>query len=309
MTRVILVLAIAGALVACDQVAPPASAPGADALAQCADARGAAGSRRAACDAALAQEGLEPAARASALAQRGELKRVGGDPSGALADYNAALAIDAEMNDALLGRAAVLLASGQLDAVEPVLVNVLRDSDAPARAHYLMGVLRARQGDNAAALASLDEAIKGDARNAEAFAARGAVKAAQGDAAAALPDFDAALRLDESNVEARAGRCWARVRSGGDLAAALRDAEAAESDLQAQLCRGLIMLRREDWAEARGAYDAVLLREPANAAALFGRGVARREQGERSEGRADISRAYDFDSDIDEKFERLGVDF
>jgi tetratricopeptide (TPR) repeat protein len=312
MRAVIFVLLAAGLAVSCQRSAAPP--PDASALGACVEGRGDDGAARlSACDAALAQDGLTNAERAAALVERGELRRAGGDPTGALADYDAALAIDGALSEAQLGRAAVLISSGQLDAAEPLIVNVIRRGAPPARAHFLLGVLRARQGDAGAATASLNAAIAADDRNAEAFAARGGVKQSQGDDQGAEQDFERALALDDRNVEARAGRCWMRVRRGGDLAASLRDAEAAlavsAQNRDAQLCRGLIMLRREDWAEARASYDAVLLNDPSNAAALFGRGVARRESDERDEGRADIRRAYGFNSHIDEDFERLGVDF
>lgn len=309
MRRLLVLLAAAG-LAACSQGAP--RAPHADALSACGDAEAPAASRRDACDQVLAEPDLASADRAAALSHRGELKRQTGDPTGALADFAAALAIDGEMTEAKLGRAAVLLDSGQLDAAEPLITNVIARGAPPPRAQFLLGVLRARQGNAAAALTAFDAAIAADRRNPEAYASRGALRQAQGDGDGAAADFDAALRLDPTHAGALIGRCWSRVQRRGDLAAALADAEAAltasSANERAQLCRGLIQLRREDWAEARAAYDAVLLNNPSSAEALFGRGVARRELGERDEGRDDIRQAYRINSHIDDDFKRLGVD-
>lgn len=303
-------LATALWLPACDQAAPP---PLARERALCADVSADPAPRQAACDAVLALNDLAAADRAAALADRGEAKRLSGDPTAALADFNAALAIDAEHAPAKLGRAEVLLRSGQLDAAAPLIETLLQADAPPARAHYLRGDLYARQGERAAAIAEFDAAIAADAHIADAFAQRGLAEQADRDYAAAARDFDAAVRLNARHAEARAGRCWNRVFQGGDLVASAADAEAAIAAdaalVNAQLCRGLVMLRQRNWPEARVAYDAVLLVEPVNAAALFGRGFARRETGERREGAEDIRRAYAFNSDIDEEFERLGVDF
>ncbi|MDX2274783.1 MAG: tetratricopeptide repeat protein [Hyphomonadaceae bacterium] len=296
----------------CERATEAPAAPESAALDVCLDDGAAPADRRTRCDEVLAQPALESAQRAAALSVRGELKRRAGDPTGALADFNAALALDEALSEAKLGRAAVLLDSGQLDAAEPLINGVIEQGDAPARANYLLGLLRARQGNPDAARTAFDASVAADNRNAEVFAARGTLRQAHGDEAGAMQDFDAALRLDGPNREALGGRCWSRVRQSGDLATALRDAEAALEvsvrDKTAQLCRGLIQLRREDWTEARAAYDAVLLNEPTNAAALYGRGLARRELGERDEAADDIRSAFRLDSGIDREFERLGVD-
>ena len=303
-------LAVAFGLTACDQAAPP---PLTRERAACADVGAAPAAREAACGAVLAQDGLAGADRAAALAHRGAARRLRGDPTAAMADFNAALALDAEQVSAKLGRAEVLLASGQLDAAAPMIESLLQAPAPPARAHYLRGELYVRQGARASAIAEFDAAIAADARMADAFAQRGLARQAELDYAAAARDFDAAVRLNPRHAQARAGRCWNRIYQEGDLGAAHTDAEAAiaaDSGLvSAQLCRGLVMLRQENWAEARAAYDAVLTVEPVNSAALFGRGFARREAGERGEGAEDIRRAYEFNSDIDEEFERQGVDF
>jgi tetratricopeptide (TPR) repeat protein len=255
----------------------------------------------------------DEAARADALAVRGEARRRAGDPTAALADFAAALALQPEHRDAKLGRAGVLVASGQLDAASAVIDAIIEAGDAPARAYALRGDVRMRYGDRAGAIAAYDEALARDPRQAEVLAARGLAKQADGNLDGARVDLDAALALQPENAPARAGRCWNRMRRQGDIADARRDAEAAiaadPSLTDAHLCLGLVLLRQEQWQMARTAYDAALRLEPANAAALFGRGFARREAGERREGAADIRRAYEFNSDIDEEFERLGVDF
>lgn len=296
----------------CDVPAPEGD-PLAAAQRICADERAETAARIGACGEIADAPAAEPAARAAALAQRGELRRIAGEPTAALRDFSAALALEADNAAAKLGRADVLIASGQLDAAMPLVDAVLAAPNPPARAHALRGDLLARYGDRTGALAEYDAALARGPRDPRVQAARGLLKQQAGDFDGARVDLDAALSQAPDNAPARAGRCWNRMERRADLPDARRDAEAAIAAdptlTAAHLCLGLILLRQEQWQAARETYDAALVLEPANAAALFGRGFARRELGERREGAADIRRAYDFNSEIDETFERLGVDF
>lgn len=299
------------ALAACEQQPPPdVTAPAREA---CARAGAAPAERLEACEALLVSGVLAQDERAEVLVVRGEIRRAQNDPTGALEDFNAALLIDRNLGSAQLGKASVLLRSGQLDAAAALVDSALASGVQPGRAHLLRGELYVRQGDAAAALAEFDAAVALDSFNAAAFAQRGLAKQSFEDYAQAGRDFDAALRLDAREPYARAGRCWNSIYLDRALDAAAADAEAAiaaEPSLTlAQLCLGLVRLRQEQWAAAQAVYTNVLEREPANASALFGRGFARRELGEGGAGAADIRQAYEYDSSIDEVFESLGVDF
>lgn len=305
-------LAALAFLAACE-----AEVAGGDPLAQarrdCADAAQAAAARVSACSAIISSEAADDSARADALAARGDAQRAAGDPTAALRDFAAALTLRPDNAEAKLGRAAVLIASGQIDAAEPLVTEALESADPPARAHALRGDLLNRRGDRLGAIAAYDAALAKTPNDAAMLAARGLIKQADGNLDGARVDLDAALSRAPDNAPARAGRCWNRMRRGGDVPDARRDAEAAvaanASLLDAQLCLGLVLLRQGEWEEARDAYDVALRLDPASAAGLFGRGFAKRELGERREGAADIRRAYAFNSDIDEDFERLGVNF
>ena len=310
MRRILGTAMLAAALAACNQ-APPAD-PQAQAWAQCADASAPPLARKSACDTLLAAPNLSSADRADALVHRGEARRGNGDPTAALADYTASLAIDGSNAEAKLGRAEVLLTSGQLDAAAALIESVMREGALPARAHLLRGDLKMRQGDPDAALIEFNASIGLDAHQSAAFAERGLVKQRQQDYAGAARDFDTALHLNSRETDALAGRCWNAIFQNGDLGRAGADAEAAlganGSLISANLCHGLVQLKQQDWAGARSSYDAVLTLDAANAAALWGRGYARRKNGEDHEGAEDIRRAYDFNSHVDQEFKRYGVE-
>lgn len=302
---------LAFALGACQPAAAPD--PLSEAREDCASAGTEANARKLACDTVLASTDLAPRDRVTALVSRGDANSADNSPTAALADYAAALALEPESAEAKLGRAGILLNSGQLDAAAPLIDSVIQSGALASRAHLLRGKLRILAGDVGGAMPEFDAAIAQDGRNAEAFAQRGLAKQKFEDYAAAERDFDAAIRLDSREPYARAGRCWNRIYQNGDIAAARADAEAAIAAspalVTAQLCLGLTQLRQQNWADARTAYDDALAHDSANAAALFGRGYARRQAGESAQGAADIRRAYEFNSHIDEEFERLGVDF
>ena len=279
--------------------------------AECADMGRPSAQRVGACTMLLAIPELDAAIRTEALAHRGAAYAKTREPTSALADFNAALAADPEFKPAKLGRAAILIESGQLDAAAVLLESVIASGEHAALAHRLRGDLNARWGAPDAAIADYDAALSLDPALAAALANRGAVKQGLGALADARADFDAALALAPNQTAARAGRCWNRLRQNEDAAAAQRDGHiAARGDpvlVSAHLCLGMALLKQHEWVRARAAYESVLALEPANAEALYGRGLAALRAGDRRAGNADIDRAQQFNSRVEDGFRRLGV--
>jgi tetratricopeptide (TPR) repeat protein len=265
-----------------------------------------------ACTELIEADTLDDKTRSIALANRGGAYDEAGDVTAALRDFDAALEADGENMRAVRGRAAILIASGQLDAAEPLADRLIASGELADIAHYLKGDILAQSGDLAGALASYDAAIAENARFEQALAARARLKQRQNDQEGALADYDAALAINPQLSPALAGRCWARVLSkDSDANQARADAEAAVEidprDTRAHLCLGLLLLRTREWDAARQSYDAVLTLEPGNPTALFGRGVARRRGGDIA-GREDMNLARDFNRHVGEEFDELGVE-
>jgi tetratricopeptide (TPR) repeat protein len=285
--------------------------PLAEQRAACADAARPPQERAAACTALLETGELDEAQRAQTHAHRGAANGAGGDVTAALRDFEAALRIDEGQPEALEGRAAILLASGQLDAAEPLIERLIADGHALAAAHLMRGDIAALRGDHAAALTEFDAALEQDPRLALAHAHRARARLRLGDQAGARADYDAAIRFDGALAEARAGRCWLNLIQQRDLEQARTDAEAgAAADprlVEAQLCRGVLQLRGGEWANAQASFEAALAVEPGNPTALFGRGVARRRSGDGA-GREDMNLARDFDRHIGATFDEWGVE-
>lgn len=307
--RLFWIAALTLGLLACS---PIADDPSAELAAKCADERLGETERIDACSALLDTANLEQSIRVEALAHRGEARRRTGKPTEALADFNAALTLAPEQSEAQLGKAAILIESGQIDAATPMVEAVVARGELSARAHFLRGNLRMRAGDVAGAVQDYDSAIDADPRMAEALAQRGLAKQGYDDLAGARADFDAAINAQSDNAAARSGRCWNRLYKEEDASAARADAEAATRAapglMSGQLCLGMAALKLEDWTLARTAYEAAVAREPGNAEALYGRGVASIRQGERREGNDDVDQAQRFNSRADATFRRLDVE-
>ncbi|MBY0567779.1 MAG: tetratricopeptide repeat protein [Hyphomonadaceae bacterium] len=308
MRRLILagLIAVAG-LAACERRAADPMAQNRDV---CADNDRESAERVAACSALIDSGELDEAARAEAQAHRGSAYREAGQVTPALRDFEAVLRVNEGNAEALAGRAYILVASGQLDAAEVFVGRLSETGERAADAHFLTGEIAQARGDHASALASYSAAIEADRDMAIAYARRGRAKQAMDMIDEALGDFDAALNRDASLVDARAGRCWLSLQQERDLTRARSDAEtavaAAPNNVEAQLCRGILQLRGEEWTQAKSSFEAALEVEPGNPVGLFGRGVARRRSGD-SDGREDMNQARDFDRHIGERFDDWGV--
>lgn len=306
MTRALwLGLICACALAACQ---PPPS--GTDNGAICADQRRTPEERVGACTAIMESGELSAAERTEAQAHRGAAHRAAGDVTPALRDFEAVLRLDERNAEALEGRAAILLASGQLDAAEPLVDRLLATGEAQDQAHLMKGDITLAHGDAANAIPHYDAALQSNGRLALALAHRGRAKQRLEDNAGALADYNAAIGIDPSLVDARSGRCWLSLLQQQDLDRARTDAETAVAadprNVEGQVCRGILQLRGEEWSQARASFDAALVVEPGNPTALFGRGVARRRGGD-GDGRDDMNQARDFDHHIGERFDDYGV--
>jgi len=212
---------------------------------------------------------------------------------------------------AVRGRAAILVASGQLDAAEPLVERLIEAREFTAEAYVLQGRILLARSQLDEAIAAFTRAADEDASSAEAYGYRAEAKQRQRDYPAALVDYNQAIELNPRLAFARAGRCWTHVLlETEDMDEAREDARAsAEFDpayVPGQLCKGLLHLRAGEWADARAAYEAALAIEPGNPVALFGRGIARRRSGDR-DGSDDMNQARDFDDRIGGTFDDWGV--
>lgn len=262
-----------------------------------------------ACTAAAQNDTLTPEQRSVAYSIRGDAQDEAGDVTAALRDYGSALELDEENPAALLGRGRILVASGQLDAAEPVLRRAI-ELHQSGEANDLVGQIMVRRGEFVEAITFFNSALNQEPRSATALAGRARAKQRLGDIDGAANDYDQAIRADGNLAVARAGRCWLDLNEDREPQRARQDADAAVTadprNVEGQLCRGILQLREGQWAGAKTSFEAALAVESGNPIALFGRGVARRRSGDR-DGTEDMNQARDFDGHIGEQFDHLGV--
>jgi tetratricopeptide (TPR) repeat protein len=112
---------------------------------------------------------------------------------------------------------------------------------------------------------------------------------------------------------ALSARCKARAMLGLDLAAALKDCNAAISrsgklqnpDFLDNLA--LVRFRLGDYDKSVGGYDAALKLRPRYAWTLYGRGLAKLKKNDRSGGEADISEAIALAPGVPEAYQKMGL--
>lgn len=135
------------------------------------------------CDRMLAFYEEGSPGRGATLAWRARAKERGGDPVGALADYDAALAINPNSGGALLGRGRLLLEAGDFGAAEQTLLRSIEVHDSGI-ARDLLGGEALIRGDYQEALVYYEAAMETDwapGPNATALYGRGVARLRLGD--------------------------------------------------------------------------------------------------------------------------------
>lgn len=208
------------------------------------------------------------------------------------------------------------------------------------------GVQRAELGQHVRAIADFGRALRIDPQSVRAYMERGQVHHERGAYESAVADYDAALALDPNLRQAivqRAAalrgredayvaqlnmltrelqgsprdatlwnnRCWLRAVRGEELDYALADCNQAlrlEPRHSAALdSRGLVHIKRGEFAAAIADYDAALAIDPGRGHYLYGRGVARIRMGLVAEGQADLAAAEAAEPGITQRYMSYGV--
>jgi tetratricopeptide (TPR) repeat protein len=205
-----------------------------------------------------------------ALLQLAEVQAQRKDQPGSLATLRQARALAPNSEDVLSAYATALLDSPTPDAAVPVLVALTRISPGVARYHYLEGRALFGAGDFPAAVASLQEASRLEADQAQAptLIALGRALNQQKLYTEAKPPLLRALSLAPEDVEAVAG--LAEAEEGlGDLKDAEDQARRAlalsAGDPTANLVVAMVRMKEEKFTEARDALLEAAAADPASA--------------------------------------------
>lgn len=232
--------------------------------------------QRTACDTWIADPKERASRRADAYVLRAQLRLRAGDRTGARADLDAALALDADNSGALFGRASLAEAAGEHQAALTDSEHVLKLVDDPAPVHLL-------RANIFLALHRYPEAI-------------------------AEADFN---RIHSGEVDFLNLRCRARAMAGTELdkaqTACAQALWAAPTLPRVLDSCGLLSLKQQQWQAAWNDYDAALKGAPRLVTALYGRGLAALKLGKETEGRADLATAARLKRDIADDFAGYGL--
>lgn len=156
----------------------------------------------------------------------------------------------------------------------------------------------------------LDDQIRRNPRDADAFYRRGQAWAQRGEFALASDDFGEAIRINPRDAESLNNRCFTRAVMG-QLEGALSDCNEAirlRGDYADALdSRGLTHLKLGQYDRAIADFNAAIRINPKMSSALFGRGKAKLKKGDRTGGNADIRSAKSIDPTVDNDYQRYGV--
>jgi tetratricopeptide (TPR) repeat protein/predicted aspartyl protease len=216
--------------------------------------------------------------------QRGRLYLRMGNRELAGKDLDQTLKLNPQHVAALVSRAELLLASGDVTGATAYLDSANRTATKQADVRYEMAEAYGRADRLSAVIEQFDLWI-----------------AAHGD--------------DERIPFAQNGRCRARALAGSDLPLALKDCNAAlkragkGTTLYARVAdsRGLVFLRLGEYAKSVADYDASIAIAPKSAWGWYGRGIDKLRQHQTAAGDADIAQAKSLSPKIAEKFTRYGI--
>ena len=199
------------------------------------------------------------------------------DVEGRLADFEAALKLDPDLEDALIGKAEIQAGRGDFgSAIKSFTALVDKWPKSPVFRNG-RAIAYVKSGDTAHADADFDQARK-DAENAPGWL---------------------------NNI------CYAKARAGVALTRALDECSAAlagQPDATAIMdSKGFVLLRLGRNDEAIALFDKVLAKTPDLAVSLYARAVAHARKKDKGKAEADRAAALKIDANVEKNFEGYGV--
>jgi tetratricopeptide (TPR) repeat protein len=266
--------------------------------------------------AATAAKTPDDSLSAAELGRRGAAYASRHDYESALTDLTRAAALDPTNTENFYQLGLVHLQTGKRDAAVGDFNRVLELKPDHIPALMLRAEIRIAERDIPSARIDLDAVDQGAAKEANV---RFELAHAYANAYlfdSALKQWDLWITYHDQDVRMAAalnGRCWERASLGVDLAAALKDCNAAiklsskESEGTVLDSRALVYLRLNEYDKAIADYDASLKLSPKNAWSLYGRGIAKMRQNKTAAGEADVAQAVGINPSIAEQFKKRGV--
>ena len=229
-----------------------------------------------------------------AFFNRGNAKTAKGDLDGAIADFDAAIHLKPDYVDAFLNRGNAKADKGNLDGAIKDFNEAIRLKPDYVDAFLNRGNAKADKGDLDGTIADYDEAIRLKPDYVVAFNNRGAAKAVKGDLDGAIADYDEAIRLKPASAEAFNNRGNAKADKG-DLDGAIADYDEAirlkPDYVEAFNNRGIAKAVKGDLDGAIADFNEAIRLKPDHVVAFNNRGIAKAVKGDLDGAIADFNEA------------------
>ena len=227
----------------------------------------------------------------------------------AVADLTRALAIKADASTYLF-RAALYRYLDPAKAIADLNAAQAIEPTSPAVAIGLAKI-HLLQHDPEAALRAIDQALPLQEDTWALRQQRAEALAISGKVADALKIEDELLAESPGKSNVLNGRCWLRAIARVDLENALADCsrgiEEAQNPLEIYDSRGFVYFRLQRYDEAIADLSAALRIQPGLAESMYVRGLARLAKGQKADGERDLHDAIDLEPDIEKVYALYGV--
>jgi len=212
--------------------------------------------------------------------------------------------------DAYTWRGRAYIAKGSYDLAIADFTEALKNEPAYLMALRNRGNAYQLKQDYDRAIADYTEAIWLAPRDVTLYQDRAHTYEAKADYAKAVEDYSEAIRISPRLVAAYKDRCYARMLWNRELKEALDDCDEAlrliPRDMVTLERRGFTLLRLNNPDRAIVDFDAILRVVSTNAAALYGRGIAKKKKYDDFGAAQDISAARQIRPDIVDQLIRYG---
>jgi tetratricopeptide (TPR) repeat protein len=263
-----------------------------------------------ACTALIKDGRLQPKDLALAYLKRGNAYGAMGKLDLAVADFTEAIRLDAKFFEAHANRGLTYAKQRRFDRAIPDYNQALK-LKADVKVVVNRGAAYDALGNYDAALRDMDYAISKRPDDHVLYSARGLTHLSKGDNELALADFDRAITLKPDDARTRGQRCWTQAVIGKTLERALSDCDESlrmrDGYERARASRAFVYFRLKRFDEAIADATAVLKTEPKFADALYVRGLAKGQKGDRKGSATDIAAARAVNPKIVDEYFGYGI--
>jgi tetratricopeptide (TPR) repeat protein len=232
-----------------------------------------------------------------------------GDLEGAITDYDQAIRLNPNNDEAYYNRGIWRSEKGDIDGAIADYDQAIRLNPKAASAYINRGAARYRKGDTDGSIADLDRAVELNPKNALAYSNRCFTIKLKGDFDDAIADCDQAIRLDANNVRAFVNRALVR-QAMGDIDGAIADYDQAirldPKFVGARFNRGNVYLKNGNFDRAIADYAQAILIDPKFIDAYLMRGHTYERKGDHDRAVADFNQAIRIETGPLQAFMRLG---